>query len=109
MAGVYLDAETTNDALKAKRALAQSDRRPQRDATAAVLPSRLGAAGLTIEQTAAPAGAVRDNPSSSVRAPCRAWGRTGESSNPGEQVSPRMLLADFAAAAVLIVPFLYRC
>jgi vacuolar iron transporter family protein len=62
MAGVYLDAETTNDALAAKRALAQSDLTSQRDAIAAVLPSRLGAAGLTIEQTAALAGAVRDNP-----------------------------------------------
>jgi len=35
MAGVYLDAETTNDALAAKRALAQSDLTSQRDAIAA--------------------------------------------------------------------------
>jgi vacuolar iron transporter family protein len=39
MAGVYLDAETTNDALAAKRALAQSDLTSQCDAIAAPFPA----------------------------------------------------------------------
>jgi vacuolar iron transporter family protein len=99
MAGVYLDAETTNDALAAKRALAQSDLTSQRDAIAAALPGRLGAAGLTVEQTAALAGAVRDNP-----AVLCALHVAPEAANPWEQAL-WMLLADFAAAAVPIVPF----
>jgi VIT1/CCC1 family predicted Fe2+/Mn2+ transporter len=104
MAGVYLDAETTNDALAAKRTLAQSDLTSQRDAIAAALPSRLGAAGLTIEQTAALAGAVRDNPAALCALHVALEAAPGESSNPWEQAL-WMLLADFAAAAVPIVPF----
>ena len=105
MAGVYLDAETTNDALAAKRALAQIyDLTSQRDAIAAALPSRLGAAGLTIEQTAALAGAVRDNPAALCALHVALEAAPGKSSNPWEQAL-WMLLADFAAAAVPIVPF----
>jgi hypothetical protein len=62
MAGVYLDAETTNDALAAKRRLARFDLTAQTTIIAAALPSRLDAAGLTLEQSAALTGAVRNNP-----------------------------------------------
>jgi VIT1/CCC1 family predicted Fe2+/Mn2+ transporter len=104
MAGVYLDAETTNDALAAKRALAQSDLTSQRDAIAAALPSRLSAAGLTSEQTAALEGAVRDNPAALCALHVALEAAPEESSNSWEQAL-WMLLADFAAAAVPIVPF----
>jgi VIT1/CCC1 family predicted Fe2+/Mn2+ transporter len=104
MAGVYLDAETTNDALAAKRALAQSDLTSQRDAIAAALPSRLSAAGLTPEQSAALEGVVRDNPAALCALHVALEAAPEESSNPWEQAL-WMLLADFAAAAVPIVPF----
>jgi VIT1/CCC1 family predicted Fe2+/Mn2+ transporter len=104
MAGVYLDAETTNDALAAKRVLAQSDLTSQCDAIVAALPNRLDAAGLTREQTAALTGAVRDNPAALCALHVALEDAPGESSNPWEQAL-WMLLADFAAAAVPIVPF----
>jgi vacuolar iron transporter family protein len=104
MAGVYLDAETTNDALAAKRALAQSDLTSQCAAIAAALPNRLDAAGLTREQTAALTGAVQDNPAALCALHVALEDAPGESSNPWEQAL-WMLLADFAAAAVPIVPF----
>jgi vacuolar iron transporter family protein len=104
MAGVYLDAETTNDALEAKRKLAQSDLLSQRNLIAAALPDRLDAAGLTPEQSAALTGAVRDNPAALCALHVALDAPPGESSNPWEQAL-WMLLADFAAAAVPIVPF----
>lgn len=104
MAGVYLDAETTNDALAAKQALARSDLTSQRDAIAAALPSRLHAAGLTSEQSAALSGAVRDNPAALCALHVALEAAPQDSANPWEQAL-WMLLADFAAAAVPIVPF----
>ena len=104
MAGAYLDAETTNDALAAKRKLARSDLTSQADLIAATLPKRLDAAGLTAEQSAALAGAVRDNPPALCALHVALEAEPGETSNPWEQAL-WMLLADFAAAAVPIVPF----
>ena len=98
MAGVYLDAETTNDALAAKQALARSDLTSQRDAIAAALPSRLDAAGLTSEQSAALSGAVRDNPAALCALHVALEAAPQDSANPWEQAL-WMLLADFAAAA----------
>jgi vacuolar iron transporter family protein len=104
MAGVYLDAETTNDALAAKKALTRSDLTSQCDAIAAALPSRLDAAGLTSEQSAALTGAVRGNPAALCALHVALEATPQDSANPWEQAL-WMLLADFAAAAVPIVPF----
>jgi vacuolar iron transporter family protein len=104
MAGVYLDAETTNDALAAKRRMARSDLTSQTDIIAAALPGRLGAAGLTLEQSAALSGAVRNNPAALCALHVALEAAPSEASNPWEQAL-WMLLADFAAAAVPIVPF----
>src|SRR4029077_14135255 len=82
------------DQIGRHRTLAQSDLTSQRDAIAAALPSRLGAAGLTIEQTAALAGAVRDNPAALCALHVALEAAPGESSQ-----ALWMLLADFAAAA----------
>ena len=104
MAGVYLDAETTNDAVAAKQAMARSDLTSQCDAIAAALPNRLDAAGLTSEQSAALAGAVRNNPAALCALHVALEASPQGSANPWEQAL-WMLLADFAAAAVPIVPF----
>jgi vacuolar iron transporter family protein len=104
MAGAYLDAETTNDALAAKRRLARSDLTSQTNAIAAALPSRLAAAGLTSEQSAALSGAVRDNAPALCALHVALEAAPQEPANPWEQAW-WMLLADFAAAAVPIVPF----
>jgi vacuolar iron transporter family protein len=104
MAGAYLDAETTNDAHAARRRLAQSDLTSQTNMIAAALPSRLDAAGLTPEQSAALTGAVRDNSAALYALHVALEAAPERSSNPWEQAL-WMLLADFAAAAVPIVPF----
>jgi vacuolar iron transporter family protein len=104
MAGVYLDAETTNDAHAAKRRLARSDLTAQTTIIAAALPSRLDAAGLTLEQSAALTGAVRNNPAALCALHIALEAGLQDAPNPWEQAL-WMLLADFAAAAVPIVPF----
>jgi len=104
MAGAYLDVETTRDALAAKKALAKSDLTLQSGAIAASLPSRLAAAGLTQEQSAALAGAVQRDPAALCGLYLALEATPDEPPGPWEQAS-WMLLADFAAAAVPIVPF----
>ncbi|MGB8550167.1 MAG: VIT1/CCC1 transporter family protein, partial [Xanthobacteraceae bacterium] len=96
MAGVFLDVETTRDTIAAKRAALQSELTRDANALAASLPARLAAAGLTQQQSAALAGAVKHD-----RA---ALGAPGAPLNPWEQAA-WMLLADFLAAAVPILPF----
>lgn len=104
MAGAYLDVETTRDEVNAKRALAQSD--TASEAVAASLASRLAAAGLTQEQTAALAGAVQ-NDRTALGGLLLALDDPPETPlNPWEQAI-WMLLADFAAAAVPILPFVF--
>jgi VIT1/CCC1 family predicted Fe2+/Mn2+ transporter len=104
MAGAYLDVETTRDALAAKKALAKSDLTLQSGAIAASLPSRLAAAGLTQEQSAALTGAVQRDPAALCGLYLALEATPDEPPGPWEQAS-WMLLADFAAAAVPIVPF----
>jgi VIT1/CCC1 family predicted Fe2+/Mn2+ transporter len=104
MAGAYLDVETTRDAMAAKRALAQSDMKAQSGAIAASLPSRLAAAGLSEEQSAALAGAVAHDPAALCGLYLALEATPEDPPNPWEQAL-WMLLADFAAAAVPIVPF----
>ena len=61
MAGAYLDVETTRDEIAANRALLQSGLARDQAAVAAGLSQRLAEAGLTPKQSAALAGAVRDD------------------------------------------------
>ena len=104
MAGAYLDVETTRDALAAKKALAKSDLTLQSSAIVASLPSRLAAAGLTQEQSAALTGAVQRDPAALCGLYLALEATPDDPPGPWEQAS-WMLLADFAAAAVPIVPF----
>jgi VIT1/CCC1 family predicted Fe2+/Mn2+ transporter len=104
MAGAYLDVETTRDAMAAKRALARSDLTARSGAIAASLPSRLAVAGLTEEQSAALTGAVAHDPAALCGLYLALEATPEDPPNAWEQAL-WMLLADFAAAAVPIVPF----
>jgi VIT1/CCC1 family predicted Fe2+/Mn2+ transporter len=106
MAGAYLDVETTRDALVAKKSLARSDLTLQTGAIAASLPGRLAAAGLTQEQSTALAGAVQRDPAALCGLFLALQGRPEAPLNPWEQAL-WMLLADFMAAAVPILPFVW--
>jgi vacuolar iron transporter family protein len=101
MAGAYLDVETTRDQAVAARASV--------DAAAgatAPLARRLARAGLTSAQSVAVAGAVQ-NDADAASALMRALeGAPQTRSNPIEQ-AVWMLLADFFAAAVPILPFVF--
>jgi VIT1/CCC1 family predicted Fe2+/Mn2+ transporter len=104
MAGAYLDVETTRDEIAAKRALLQSDLALTADAAA--LPNRLKAAGLTPEQSAALAGAVKEDREALGGLLIALQGATAAPQNPWEQAL-WMLLADFLAASVPILPFVF--
>jgi vacuolar iron transporter family protein len=98
MAGVYLDAETTRDEAEASRPSLSL-------ATGAVasLAQRLGKVGLTPAQSDALAGAVQNDPDA-LGGLLALDGISKQAQNPREQAL-WMLLADFFAAAVPIVPF----
>ena len=104
MAGAYLDVETTRDKLNANRAALQSDKGVA-DARA-VLPARLAAAGLSQEQSTALAGAVLQNRSALSGLLLALQSAEDPTQNPWEQAL-WMLLADFLAAAVPILPFVF--
>jgi VIT1/CCC1 family predicted Fe2+/Mn2+ transporter len=105
MAGAYLDVETTRDRINANPALTAADSIP--DAVlAASLPSRLAKAGLTAEQSSALAGAVRHDRTALCGLLLALQGERDTSLNPWEQAL-WMLLADFLAAAVPILPFVF--
>jgi vacuolar iron transporter family protein len=99
MAGAYLDIETTRDKAKAARSSA-----PSPAEAAAALPPRLAKAGLTPRQADALTASVK-NDSDAVGGLLVALDGAADSPlNPVEQAL-WMLLADFLAAAVPIVPF----
>jgi vacuolar iron transporter family protein len=101
MAGVYLDAETTRDETQAIRASSYSAADSLRS-----LSHRLAKAGLTSEQSSAIAIAVKNDPAA-ARGLLRALQGAPEMPlNPLEQAL-WMLLADFLAAAVPILPFVF--
>jgi VIT1/CCC1 family predicted Fe2+/Mn2+ transporter len=102
MAGAYLDVETTRNAIKARHAPMQSDR--ALDIAAASLPDHLAAAGLTTEQSIALSSAVRQNRQALSGLLLALQGATETPQNPWEQAL-WMLLADFVAASVPIIPF----
>ena len=97
MAGVFLDVETTRDELRAKVAA-------NTDSIAAALPTKLAAVGLTSEQSAALVGAVKHDHKALSGLLLALQGTPDTPLNPWEQAL-RMLLADFLAAAVPILPF----
>ena len=104
MAGVFLDVETTRDTIAAKRAALQSELARDANAIAASLPARLAAAGLTQQQSAALAGAVKHDRAALGGLLLALQGAPEAPLNPWEQAA-WMLLADFLAAAVPILPF----
>jgi VIT1/CCC1 family predicted Fe2+/Mn2+ transporter len=104
MAGVFLDVETTRDTIAAKRAALQSELARDANVIAASLPARLAAAGLTQQQSAALAGAVTHDRAALGGLLLALQGAPEAPLNPWEQAA-WMLLADFLAAAVPILPF----
>ena len=104
MAGVFLDVETTRDAIATKRAALQSELARDANVIAASLPARLAAAGLTQQQSAALAGAVKHDRAALGGLLLALQGAPEAPLNPWEQAA-WMLLADFLAAAVPILPF----
>jgi VIT1/CCC1 family predicted Fe2+/Mn2+ transporter len=100
MAGAYLDVETTRDEIDAKRALADAG------GVAASLSSRLTKAGLTPEQCDALTGALQHDRTALGGLLQALQGAPETPLNPWEQAL-WMLLADFLAAAVPILPFVF--
>lgn len=106
MAGVYLDAETTRDALAAKQKLARSGQTLSTSAIVASLPDQLAAAGLTSEQCSALTEAVRHDRAALDELTLALQAPPDTPDSPWDQAL-WMLLADFAAAAVPILPFVW--
>ena len=94
MAGAYLDAETTRD---------QTGATPSA-AGAVSLSQRLASAGLTSQQSSALANAVQNDRTAADSLLLALNGVTKAPPNPSEQAL-WMLVADFFAAAVPILPF----
>lgn len=101
MAGAYLDVETTRDRLKAARASEQAAAN-----SVACLKSRLSEAGLTHEQSDALAVAVHNDPNATGGLLLALRGEPESPLDPMEQAL-WMLIADFLAAAVPILPFVF--
>ena len=106
MAGAYLDVETTRDKIDANRALLQADLTLNSAAATASLSNRLAAAGLTPQQTAALAGAVQNDRQAFGGLLLALRGTPDTPQDPWEQAL-WMLLADFLASAVPILPFVF--
>jgi vacuolar iron transporter family protein len=98
MAGTYLDVETTRDEARALRLSSDSA-----SSSVTALSRLLANAGLNSEQSDALGLAVQSNPKA-IGALLVALRRAPETANPLEQAL-WMLLADFFAAAVPILPF----
>jgi VIT1/CCC1 family predicted Fe2+/Mn2+ transporter len=101
MAGAYLDVETTRDKANAARSSSYAAA-----GSAAALSSRLAKAGLTPEQSTALAVAVQNDPKAMGGLMLALDGAAETPLNPLEQAL-WMLLADFFAAAVPILPFVF--
>jgi len=106
MAGAYLDVETTRDEMAAKRVLAQSDLKLESSEIAKLLPGKLAVAGLTVEESAALTAAVGHDRQALCGLFIALDGASEQPLNPWEQAL-WMLFADFAAAAVPILPFVF--
>lgn len=99
MAGAYLDAETTRDQTKAKKL--PSSQSPN---FLGSLSQRLAGMGLAEVDSEALLKAVQNEPGALRGLVCAVEGPEDARLNPGEQAL-WMLLADFLAAAIPIVPF----
>ena len=106
MAGVFLDVETTRDEAKAKRAKLQFALATEAASVCAELPGQLAAAGLTQRQSAALTGAVRHDREALDGLLLALHGSPETPQSPWVQAL-WMLIADFAAAAVPILPFVF--
>jgi vacuolar iron transporter family protein len=106
MAGAYLDVETTRDEIDAKRASLQAELTMTPDRLAASLEGRLAKAGLTSEQSTALAAAVGHDRRALGGLLLALQGTPQAPLDPREQAL-WMLLADFLAAAVPILPFVF--
>jgi len=106
MAGAYLDVETTRDENRARRVSLQSVLTGDDGAITTLVPTRLVAAGLSVEQSTALVGAVRHDRIALSGLLVAIDGTSTAPLNPYEQAL-WMLLADFAAAAVPILPFVF--
>jgi vacuolar iron transporter family protein len=102
MAGAYLDVETTRDEMQANETLLQADAA----SAAASLPARLAKAGLTPQQSSALAAAVQHDRQAMGGLLAALQGTPDAPMNPWEQAL-WMLFADFLAAAVPILPFVF--
>lgn len=98
MAGTYLDVETTRDEARAIRSLYSAS------GSIASLSNRLAKAGLTPEQSEALTRAVQSNPKAVTGLLLALGGGSDTPQNPLEQAL-WMLVADFLAAAIPILPF----
>jgi VIT1/CCC1 family predicted Fe2+/Mn2+ transporter len=106
MAGVFLDVETTRDEAKTKRAALQTALSADAASICAELPGQLAAAGLTQSQSKALTGAVTQDRNALDGLLLALHGSPEAPPNPWEQAL-WMLIADFAAAAVPILPFVF--
>ena len=106
MAGAYLDVETTRDEIDAKRASLQAELTMSPDRLTASLEGRLAKAGLTSEQSTALAAAVGHDRRALGGLLLALQGTPQAPLDPREQAL-WMLLADFLAAAVPILPFVF--
>jgi vacuolar iron transporter family protein len=106
MAGVFLDVETTRDGMKAKQAKLQSALSANAESIRAELLGQLAAAGLTQQQSAALTGAVMRDRDALNGLLLALHGSPEAPPNPWVQAL-WMLIADFAAAAVPILPFVF--
>jgi vacuolar iron transporter family protein len=106
MAGAYLDVETTHDRIRATRALLQTDTADNPGTVVASLASRLAEAGLTTEQSAALTGAIEHDRTALAGLLLVLQGTPDAPLNPWEQAL-WMLFADFLAASVPILPFVF--
>jgi VIT1/CCC1 family predicted Fe2+/Mn2+ transporter len=106
MAGAYLDVETTRDEIAANRARVHSDLAHDSSSVAAGLSKRLAEAGLTPQQSTALVGAVQHDRDALGGLLLALQGGSEAALNPWEQAL-WMLIADFLAAAVPILPFVF--
>jgi vacuolar iron transporter family protein len=104
MAGAYLDVETTRDEIDARHASLQAELTMSPDKLAASLAGRLAKAGLSAEQSTALTAAMGHDRGALGGLLLALQGTPQAPLDPREQAL-WMLLADFLAAAVPILPF----
>jgi vacuolar iron transporter family protein len=105
MAGAYLEAETSRDALQANQTRQEEELKLSHGAIASLCSDRLAAAGLSDTQCSALQAAVQRDPDALKALLLALRGAPDEQLDPTEQAL-WMLAADFFSAAIPIVPFM---